>query len=52
MNLPTETDDVESLIPHVVKLRDKALHECDFGTAVMLSHVIAWLNWIKKQVQK
>jgi hypothetical protein len=42
---PSETDSPESLMPDLAALRNEALKQGDFESAVMLSHVHAWLHW-------
>lgn len=46
---PTETDSIENILPGLIELRDQALGEnFNPAAAVLLSHTIAWMNWIKK----
>ncbi len=47
-HIPTpDIDSVEDLIPILIELRDAALKSARMDAAVVLSHVIAHLNWIK-----
>lgn len=46
--LPSETDTPESLMPELVALRNEALNQADFESAVMLSHVHKWLHWVNE----
>ena len=50
MQGPSETDSIESLLPGLIELRNQALGEnFDPAAAVLLSHVIAWMNWMKEE---
>ena len=42
---PTEVEGIESLRISMIVKRDIALKEDDFETAVLYSHVIAWLGF-------
>lgn len=43
-----EIERLEVIIPEVARLREEALVGNDFDTAVLLSHVLAWLNHAAK----
>jgi hypothetical protein len=42
-----EIEPLETLIPSVAEVRDAALASGEFGGAILLSHVLAWLNFFK-----
>jgi hypothetical protein len=47
----TETaDDVQTLRIPLIALRNEALKQNDFESAVLLSHVHAWLFWIEENM--
>jgi hypothetical protein len=45
---PREIDNPASLMPDLAELRNTALAQGDFNSAVLLSHVHAWLFWINE----
>lgn len=46
--LPSEVDSPEGLMVMIKVLRDSALKSNNFDYAVGLSHVHAWLYWLKE----
>lgn len=42
---PFDVDSLAGLRKEMISLRDEALKQTDFQSAVMLSHVIKWMHW-------
>ena len=45
---PQELNDINDTRNETIKIRDLALSQLDFNSAVVLSHAIAWLYWLKE----
>jgi hypothetical protein len=48
---PSETDPPGSLMKDLAAIRNEALKQGDFNSAVLLSHVHAWLYWMDKNYE-
>lgn len=52
IEIPPEIDPPKSLLPDLIELRDGALEQNDFGSAVLLSHIHAWLFQLSKALDE
>lgn len=50
--MPSEVDPPGSLLFDLTEIRNLALSQNDFNSAVLLSHVHAWLHWIDQNFEE